>query len=115
MHFVVGVRVQAAEPVISVGIGKIAADSVGAQIFQEHDAIGQWVFRFVADDAAHGAQLRFFLGILGGAGKHKKKKQAEKRRDVSCVVHFVSPPFAGLVLSSLNVSRFCASAILATK
>src|SRR5579863_1103331 len=26
VHFVIGVRVQAAEPVISVGIGKIAAD-----------------------------------------------------------------------------------------
>ena len=40
MHFVIGVRVQSAEPVISVGIGEIAADGVGTQIFQKHDAIG---------------------------------------------------------------------------
>src|SRR5689334_914369 len=114
MNFIIGIRVQAAEMVIPFGIGKIAAEGVGPEVFQKHQAIGQGVFRFIGYDTANGAQLGFLLGILGCAREYKKEEKAEYNGDAPRIVHLGSPAFAGLLVSSLKLKRFCTSAMLAT-
>ncbi len=53
MHFVIDVRIQAAELVTAIRIRKAAAHGIGTQVLKEHDAVRKRRFRFVADDPAH--------------------------------------------------------------
>jgi hypothetical protein len=71
VDFIVSVRVQATETIVSIGVGKTAAHTIGAKVFQKDDAIGEWIVRFIANHSVNGAQLGFLLGILGCGSKNK--------------------------------------------
>src|SRR5260370_11361068 len=106
VNFIVGIRIEAAETVIPFSVGKIAADRVGPEVFQENHAVWQRIFGFIGDDAVDRAQLCFLLGILGSSSEYEEEKEGENTGQGSRVSHFGSPAFARLLLSSLNVKRF---------
>src|ERR1700756_4491046 len=51
VNFIVSIRIEPAETIIPFSVGKIAANRVGPEVFQENHAVWQRIFGFIGDDA----------------------------------------------------------------
>src|SRR5258708_12110694 len=91
MNFVVRVRIETAEAIVSFFVGDVAAHRVGARILKKDHTRGNWIFGgFVRDDAANGAQLCFALGILRCSDRNAERQRQTQREDAPDV-HFFPP------------------------
>src|SRR6266849_5637590 len=69
VNLVIHIGIQAAEAVVAFVVGDIAANSVSPGVFEEDHAGRDGRFgRLVNHNSAHGAKLRFALGILRQGG-----------------------------------------------
>lgn len=72
VQFVVGIGIEAAEPVISSIVRNIAAHRIGPRILQEHHCARYRCFRFIGDNSMDAAELRLVLGVLSSGERGKE-------------------------------------------
>jgi len=103
VNFIVSIRIEAAETVIPFSVGKIAADRVGPEVFQENHAVWQRIFGFISETTPWTVRsCASFLDPGQVAVSTKKKRSVKIPAKVRRVFHFGSPAFAGLLLYQLK-------------
>src|ERR1700730_2870267 len=81
VDFVVGVGIEAAEAIVALIIGDVAADRVAAHIFEADDGGRNRGGVFVQVATVNGVERRFAFGVWGSRGLRCEKQQRKADSD----------------------------------